>query len=168
MKWNGGGRYLAFPIVQGNPFLSHPIRYSARMKFSRRDPWPAAPEFEHLARFGDAEIVKDLRGRLHLRGGTPEDQAAARAWADRFLSVPLHAERPRSYSILSPPNQPSAINHQPFPLPPPRPELTPEERWRHYLTNNPPLEPRHPRPGSPAEPEFLLSTIYFLLLPSAF
>jgi hypothetical protein len=60
------------------------------MRFPRRDPWPAAPEFERIARFGDAEIVNDLRGRLSIRGGAPEAQAAARAWAAQFLSRPLY------------------------------------------------------------------------------
>jgi hypothetical protein len=45
------------------------------MRFHRRDPWPAPPEFELIASFGDAQIVKDLSNRLHLRGGTPEEQA---------------------------------------------------------------------------------------------
>ena len=34
-----------------------------------RDHWPAAPDFPTLARFGEAEIVEDLAGQLHLRGG---------------------------------------------------------------------------------------------------
>lgn len=66
------------------------------MRTHRRDPWPAAPEFEHIARFGDAEIVKDLRGRLHLRGSTPEDNARARAWQARFLSGP---KLPSPYTV---------------------------------------------------------------------
>jgi hypothetical protein len=47
---------------------------------------PPVQEEETVASFGDARIVKTLDGRLELRGGSPEDQQAARAWGRQFLS----------------------------------------------------------------------------------
>ncbi len=58
------------------------------MRTHRRDPWPAPPEFELIASFGGAQIVKDWCGRIGIRGGTAEDQAEARAWQAQFLSGP--------------------------------------------------------------------------------
>ena len=69
------------------------------MRRHRPDPWPAAPEFERLTTFGGAELVQDLRGRVSLRGGTPEDQARARAWVAQFM---------RSASLYEPPQAPLA------------------------------------------------------------
>jgi hypothetical protein len=42
-------------------------------------------ESEIIAVFGDAQIVKHLNGALQLRGGSVEDQRAAREWADKFM-----------------------------------------------------------------------------------
>jgi hypothetical protein len=111
------------------------------MRTHRRDPWPAAPEFQLLASFGAAQTVKDLSNRLHLRGGTPEDRAEAHAWAAQFLSGTLHETRPLRYTIMPRPERPAPT---PRPLPPPRPELTLEERLRQYLANNPPLRASPP------------------------
>ncbi len=97
------------------------------MRFPRRDPWPAAPEFEHIARFGDAEIVKDLRGRLSIRGGTAEDQAAARAWAALFLNGPLHQRPQIRYTIMPRPERPAPQQRPLAPLPPVCQPPTPEE-----------------------------------------
>lgn len=99
----------------------------------RRDPWPAAPDFTTLARFGEAEIVQDLAGRLHLRGGALVDQAAARAWAAQFLSGPLHLVEPRRYTVLPRPPHTTAnyqIPYGPIPAAPSKlgreePDLTP-------------------------------------------
>jgi hypothetical protein len=69
------------------------------VKPPRSDPQPALPremrqlsqrgtEFDLIASFGGAQLVKDPAGRLSIRGGTPEDQAAARAWQAQFLTGP--------------------------------------------------------------------------------
>jgi hypothetical protein len=120
------------------------------MRTHRRDPWPAAPEFRLIASFGDAQIVKDLSNRLHLRGGSPEDQAGARAWAAQFLSGPLHETRPLRYTIMPRPERP-APPPRPLPPPPVRELPTPEEQLRQYLANNLPLTAAHPRPSSAAQ-----------------
>ena len=83
------------------------------MRRPRRDPWPAAPEFELIVRFGGAEIVRDLSCRLHLRGGTEADRAEARAWAAQFLSdAKLHEERPVRVIILPRPECPPPPQRQ--------------------------------------------------------
>ena len=122
----------------------------------RFTPWAApashrCPEFEHIARFGEAEIVKDVRGRLRLRGGTPEDQAAARAWAAQFMSRPL-SEPPRlKYTILPRPERPAAQQRPLPPTPPVRQPPTPEKQLRQYLINNhPALQTAHSQPDAPA------------------
>ena len=38
-----------------------------------------------LARFGDARLVKMLNGKIELRDGSPDDQAAAKEWCSLFL-----------------------------------------------------------------------------------
>jgi hypothetical protein len=46
------------------------------------------PEFkdegEVIARFGDARLLRFLDGKIELRGGSNEDQAAARKWMSMF------------------------------------------------------------------------------------
>ena len=107
------------------------------MRRQRPDPWPAAPEFEHIARFGDAEIVKDLRGRFHLHGGGEADQAEARAWAARFISRPLYEPREVRYTLIQWPERPKRPQRQ-WPTPKPRPLPTADEQWEQYCANNPP------------------------------
>jgi hypothetical protein len=85
----------------------------------RRDPWPAAPEFEHIAHFGGAEIVKGLSGRFILRAGREADQAEARAWGARFLSRPLHETREVRYTLIQRPERPKPPQRQ-WPTPRPR------------------------------------------------
>lgn len=40
---------------------------------------------EHIAAWGEAELIRHLDGRYGLRGGTPEDRQAAREWISMFL-----------------------------------------------------------------------------------
>jgi hypothetical protein len=54
----------------------------------------AQPEAEVLAVFGDARLVKHLSGKVELRGGSVEDQRAAREWAEKFIPE-LTATLPR-------------------------------------------------------------------------
>jgi len=42
-------------------------------------------EFEVIASFGGAELVKRLNGKVELRGGSVEDQREAREWIAKFL-----------------------------------------------------------------------------------
>jgi hypothetical protein len=42
-------------------------------------------ESEVIATFGGAQLVKHLNGRFELRGGSVEDQRAAREWANTFM-----------------------------------------------------------------------------------
>lgn len=46
------------------------------------------PEFkdegEIIARFGDAKLIRFLDGKMELRGGSNEDQIAAREWMSMF------------------------------------------------------------------------------------
>ena len=42
-------------------------------------------ESEVIASFGGAQLVKHLNGKVELRGGSIEDQRAARDWAEKFM-----------------------------------------------------------------------------------
>jgi hypothetical protein len=42
-----------------------------------------------LASFGDARLVKHLNGTVELRGGSEEDQQAAREWLRQFMPAVL-------------------------------------------------------------------------------
>ena len=42
-------------------------------------------EGETIAYFGDAKLINQLDGKLELRGGSDEDQVAARKWISRFM-----------------------------------------------------------------------------------
>ena len=42
-------------------------------------------EVEVIARFGSVELVKDLSGKLELRGGSDEDRRQAKEWMDKFM-----------------------------------------------------------------------------------
>jgi hypothetical protein len=46
---------------------------------------PKTNQWTVIATFGEANLVKDLDGRVQLVGGSPQDQQSARAWAARFL-----------------------------------------------------------------------------------
>jgi hypothetical protein len=50
-----------------------------------------------IAGFGGAKILSDLDGKIEIRGGTPEEQAQARAWQKQFLTrtPPCHAGAPK-------------------------------------------------------------------------
>ena len=48
----------------------------------------APPPEELIATFGEARLVKTLDGKIQLRDGSPEDQARAREWMERFLLPP--------------------------------------------------------------------------------
>jgi len=49
------------------------------------------PEAEVLAEFGDAKSMKHLSGKVELRGGSSEDQRAAREWVENLC---LRLRRP--------------------------------------------------------------------------
>jgi len=57
---------------------------------------------EVIAMFGQARLRKGLDGRLEVVGGSPRDQAAARAWARCFLDTRV-SERPGRDSLDPPP-----------------------------------------------------------------
>ena len=42
-------------------------------------------EAEVIAGFGDAQLLRHLNGKFELRGGSAEDQRAAREWVEAFL-----------------------------------------------------------------------------------
>jgi hypothetical protein len=48
-------------------------------------------EFEVLAGFGGAQLVRHLSGRVELRGGSEEDRRAAREWVANFMPDVLAA-----------------------------------------------------------------------------
>jgi len=51
---------------------------------------------EIVARFGDAQIVKHLDGRLEICGGSDQDKFQAHDWMRKFLAVaPLTVQRIR-------------------------------------------------------------------------
>jgi hypothetical protein len=53
----------------------------------RRDYWfEDLDRVEEIAGFGDARIVKDLKGRIEIRGGTDDERAQAACWMRRFLT----------------------------------------------------------------------------------
>jgi hypothetical protein len=41
--------------------------------------------FEVIASWGDAQLVKYLYGKLELKGGSKEDQMEAREWISMFM-----------------------------------------------------------------------------------
>jgi hypothetical protein len=45
----------------------------------------ARTEHELIATFGDAQLVRDMSGRLELKGGTAVDREQARWWIETFL-----------------------------------------------------------------------------------
>lgn len=47
--------------------------------------WMKPEAGETLATFGTARLVKYLDGKIKLRGGSPDDRAAAREWCSLFL-----------------------------------------------------------------------------------
>ena len=52
------------------------------LDFLRHDP------DETMATFGEANLVRTQQGKLEVRGGTVQDQAAAWDWAEQFLRPP--------------------------------------------------------------------------------
>jgi hypothetical protein len=52
-------------------------------------------EAEVLAVFGDAKLMKHMNGKVELRGGTAEDQRAAREWVEKFMPQ-IEATLPRA------------------------------------------------------------------------
>jgi hypothetical protein len=53
------------------------------MKFKTID-WLAPPQEELVASFGQARLVRLADGKTELRGGSPEDRAAAKEWISLF------------------------------------------------------------------------------------
>ena len=55
------------------------------------------PEFkdesEVIARFGDAQLIRFLDGRMELRGGSSDDRTAAREWMSMFWQEAVVSER---------------------------------------------------------------------------
>ena len=55
------------------------------------------PEFkdegEVIARFGDAQLIRFLDGKMELRGGSNDDRTAAREWMLMFWPEALVGER---------------------------------------------------------------------------
>jgi hypothetical protein len=55
------------------------------------------PEFkdegEVIARFGDAQLIRFLDGKMELRGGSNDDRTAAREWMSMFWHEAVVRER---------------------------------------------------------------------------
>jgi hypothetical protein len=52
-------------------------------------------ESEVIATFGGSQLVKHLNGKVELRGGSVEDQRAARDWVEKFMpDVAANLPRP--------------------------------------------------------------------------
>jgi hypothetical protein len=70
------------------------------MKPSQLVEWLRRSEPEHMARFGEARLIKHLDGKLEVIGGSPADHTAAKEWISLFLHnavvtfVPPRAPRP--------------------------------------------------------------------------
>ena len=47
---------------------------------------PFKDEGEVMARWGEAQLIKYLDGKLVLKGGSKEDRIAAREWISMFLN----------------------------------------------------------------------------------
>ena len=76
--------------------MSNPRRYAGIMRFKNLD-WIRAMEEELIASFGDARLVRQLDGKMELRGGTPEDRTAAKEWISLFM----HEAVPRTQGCSS-------------------------------------------------------------------
>jgi hypothetical protein len=66
-------------------YLSNPLPYPAPMKYT----WHAEmarSRRELIASFGEARILRDLDGKIEIRGGTTADQARAHDWMKQFLT----------------------------------------------------------------------------------
>jgi hypothetical protein len=48
---------------------------------------------EVIARFGDAQLIRFLDGRMELRGGSNDDRTAAREWMSMFWHEVVVHER---------------------------------------------------------------------------
>jgi hypothetical protein len=66
------------------------------MRFKNLD-WIRPMEEELIASFGAARLVRQLDGKTELRGGTPEDRAAAKEW----ISLSMHEAVPRTSGCSS-------------------------------------------------------------------
>ena len=54
------------------------------------------PKVELISSFGGAEIVKDLDGKLEIRGGNEQERTQAHDWMKQFLNTgPLTVRRVR-------------------------------------------------------------------------
>jgi len=76
------------------PRLSNPQRYAGIMRFKNFD-WIRPMEEKLIASFGEARLVRQLDGKMELKGGTPEDRKAAKEWISLFMheAVPRSSER---------------------------------------------------------------------------
>ncbi len=68
--------------------LSNPQAKNDRMRQRYYNDIPR-PREQLIAGFGDAQILKDLDGKLEIRGGTEQEKAEARDWMNQFLTPPL-------------------------------------------------------------------------------
>ena len=58
------------------------------MRFRTIDP-NRPPEEELVAQFGKARLVKQLDGKLELKGGCEKDRTEAQKWVAAFLRKPV-------------------------------------------------------------------------------
>ena len=61
--------------------MTYPPRQTAGM----RNLIPFIKENEVIARFGQAELVRNPQGAIELRGGVPAEHTAAREWISLFM-----------------------------------------------------------------------------------
>lgn len=78
---------------------------SARAEDSRT----SAERGEVVASFGTADLIRHADGHWELRGGTPDDHAAAREWASLFQHDAVFATPPTAASL---PDQKDAAKRQ--------------------------------------------------------
>ncbi len=64
--------------------MSHLGGYSVRMMTVWHHIWEIKNE-RVIASFGEARLMKRADGRLELRGGTADDQTAAKEWISLFM-----------------------------------------------------------------------------------
>ena len=66
--------------------MSDPGWHGAGMGRHRHHHWQeSVNEFEEIAGYGGAIVVRDLRGRLHIQGGSDADRKRAHDWVRRYL-----------------------------------------------------------------------------------
>lgn len=56
--------------------------------------WVGGKNWQLVATFGQAQLVRTLEGRWELRGGSPADRGAAREWISLFMHEAVPALLP--------------------------------------------------------------------------